>query len=85
MTYAESSEFAPESAWFKSSYSGNNGNSCVEVAWFKSSYSNGNGNNCVEVADLATRVGVRDSKQSNGPALTVTPAAWAAFVGYAKA
>ncbi|MFJ8230678.1 DUF397 domain-containing protein [Streptomyces sp. NPDC094448] len=85
MTYTKSLDLAPEGAWFKSSYSGGNGNNCLEVAWFKSSYSGNNGNSCVEVADLATRVGVRDSKQSNGPALTVTPAAWAAFVGYAKA
>jgi YHS domain-containing protein len=49
---------APESAWFKSSYSGGTGNDCVEVAvvfapeaaWFKSSYSGDTGNDCVEVA-----------------------------------
>lgn len=38
--------------WFKSSYSGSQGDSCVEVAlsWHKSSYSSGDGDNCVEVA-----------------------------------
>ncbi|MFJ4961672.1 DUF397 domain-containing protein [Streptomyces sp. NPDC088729] len=39
-------------AWFKSSYSGGDGDSCVEVAleWRKSSYSGGSGDSCVEVA-----------------------------------
>ncbi|WP_078872576.1 DUF397 domain-containing protein [Streptomyces peucetius] len=53
-----------------------------EGAWFKSSYSDGTGNNCVEVANLATQVGVRDSKVKDGPALRVRPAAWSAFVEF---
>ncbi|MFF4078778.1 DUF397 domain-containing protein [Streptomyces sp. NPDC001777] len=38
--------------WFKSSYSGGEGGTCIEVAydWRKSSYSSGEGGNCVEVA-----------------------------------
>ncbi|MFB8347804.1 DUF397 domain-containing protein [Streptomyces niveus] len=36
--------------WFKSSYSGSDGDNCLEVAWFKSTYSSGDGDNCVEVA-----------------------------------
>ncbi len=42
----------PELAWFKSSYSGSSGDSCVEVAldWHKSSYSGDSGDSCVEVA-----------------------------------
>ncbi|MEX2985485.1 DUF397 domain-containing protein [Streptomyces sp. C36] len=55
------------------------GHPCV---WIKSSYSNA-GQNCVEVAGLgshATRVGVRDSKQNNGPALAVPAAAWTSFI-----
>ncbi|WP_327157269.1 DUF397 domain-containing protein [Streptomyces tubercidicus] len=41
-----------ELAWFKSSYSGDAGDSCVEVAlsWYKSSYSGSDGDSCVEVA-----------------------------------
>ncbi|WP_412180705.1 DUF397 domain-containing protein [Streptomyces sp. ADMS] len=37
-------EGASSLAWFKSSYSSSEGDSCVEVAlaWFKSSYSDGN-------------------------------------------
>ena len=53
----------------------------IGVRWRKSSRSSGNGGNCVEVADnLRGVVGVRDSKDPAGPALTFTPAAWRAFV-----
>jgi hypothetical protein len=49
--------------------------------WRKSTRSNGNGGNCVEVADnLAGVIGVRDSKDPNGPALVFAPAAWHCFV-----
>ncbi|RZT81616.1 uncharacterized protein DUF397 [Micromonospora violae] len=49
--------------------------------WRKSSRSSGNGGACVEVADnLPGVVGVRDSKDPAGPALTFAPAAWRAFV-----
>ncbi|MEU8539694.1 DUF397 domain-containing protein [Streptomyces sp. NPDC048717] len=52
----------------------------ADLAWFKSSYSDGTGNNCVEIADARTAVGVRDSKQENGPVLLVSRARFAAFV-----
>ena len=46
--------------------------------WRKSTRSNQG--ECVEVADnLRGIVGVRDSKDPTGPALTFTPAAWRAF------
>lgn len=49
--------------------------------WRKSSRSNGSGGACVEVADNLTGVvGVRDSKDPSGPALTFTPTAWRHFV-----
>jgi hypothetical protein len=52
--------------------------------WRKSTRSN-NGGNCVEVADnLAEVVGVRDSKNPTGPALTFKPEAWASFVTAVK-
>ncbi|MEW1545901.1 DUF397 domain-containing protein [Streptomyces tsukubensis] len=73
------------SPWFKSSYSGDTGNSCVEAAWFKSSYSDATGNECVEVADFATHIGIRDSKVKDGPALHVPTAAWSSFVSFAAA
>jgi Domain of unknown function (DUF397) len=43
--------------------------------WRKSSFSTAN-SECVEVAHGAEAVGVRDSKNPAGPALTVAPAAW---------
>ncbi|PZG07157.1 DUF397 domain-containing protein [Micromonospora craterilacus] len=53
--------------------------------WRKSTRSSGNQGNCVEVADnLATVVGVRDSKDRQGPVLTFTPETWRAFVAFAK-
>ncbi|MFG3290144.1 DUF397 domain-containing protein [Streptomyces sp. NPDC048179] len=60
-----------ELAWFKSSYSGSEGDSCVEVAfsWQESA-----------AADV---VRVRDSKQERGSRLAVSPAAWSDFVSYA--
>jgi hypothetical protein len=64
--------------WRKSTYSGNNG-SCVEVAWTKSSFSTNNGE-CVEVAALPDQVATRDSKNSDGPILTVNRSAWAALL-----
>lgn len=68
--------------WFKSSYSGSEGGACIEVAydWHKSSYSGSEGGNCVEVSAHPTAVHIRDSKVTDGPVLTVPPAAWAAFV-----
>jgi hypothetical protein len=57
----------------------------MEPKWIKASRSNNQGN-CVEVARLGDdRIGVRDSKDPNGPVLTFTPAEWAAFLdGAAK-
>ncbi|RKR88948.1 uncharacterized protein DUF397 [Micromonospora pisi] len=52
--------------------------------WRKSSRSNDQGQ-CVEVADaLADVVGVRDSKDVTGPALTVERTGWLAFVAGVK-
>ncbi len=55
------------------------------ASWHKSSRSNGNGgNNCVEVAVVASAVGVRDSKNPDGPVLRFDPAAWQVFLSDAK-
>ncbi|KUF20227.1 DUF397 domain-containing protein [Streptomyces silvensis] len=50
--------------------------------WRKSSHSDDNNGNCLEVADgIPGIVPVRDSKAGpHGPVVTVTPAAWAAFL-----
>ncbi|WP_406137758.1 DUF397 domain-containing protein [Streptomyces sp. NBC_01089] len=57
----------------------------VRPDWFKSSYSGSEGDNCVEVAIRPDAVRVRDSKDIRRPALTLSPAAWAAFAAGAGA
>ncbi|SCG72803.1 protein of unknown function [Micromonospora humi] len=52
--------------------------------WRKSSRSGGNGN-CVEVAAFADAVGVRDTKDRRGPALSFDPANWTRFVAATRA
>ncbi|WP_405823681.1 DUF397 domain-containing protein [Streptomyces sp. NBC_00838] len=71
-----------EPNWFKSSYSGTEGDNCIEVAWSKSSHSGDGGNNCVEVAAQPHAVLVRDSKDPRMGRLTLTPASWAAFTAH---
>jgi len=56
-----------------------------QAAWRKSSRSNGNGgSNCVEVAVVDMTIGVRDSKNPDGPVLQFTPTDWESFVDGAK-
>ncbi|MER6533370.1 DUF397 domain-containing protein [Streptomyces sp900105755] len=55
----------------------------LELAWFKSSYSGAEGGQCVEIAFAVDGVHIRDSKTGSGLVLTVTPQAWAGFVGLA--
>ncbi|TXR96022.1 DUF397 domain-containing protein [Streptomyces sp. col6] len=73
--------------WFKSSYSGNTGEACIEVAYnrHKSGCSGNTGGACVEVATCPHSVHVRDSKLTDGPTFAVDPAAWTAFLGHATA
>ena len=53
----------------------------ADSRWMKSSLSFSNGN-CVEVASLAGGgIGVRDSKDADGPVLRFTPDDWHAFLG----
>jgi len=54
-------------AWFKSSYSSEQGGACLEVAA------------CTD----APAVHVRDSKVPTGPTLTLSPTTWASFTAYA--
>ncbi|RKR91314.1 uncharacterized protein DUF397 [Micromonospora pisi] len=57
----------------------------IGAKWRKSTRSGSGGGDCVEVADnLPGRVLVRDTKDRDGGTLTFEPAAWSAFVGYAK-
>jgi hypothetical protein len=59
--------------WRKSSYSGGNGGTCVEVAVLPGSK---------EGSDRV--VAVRDSKNPHGPALIFTRAEWHAFTAGAR-
>lgn len=70
--------------WFKSSYSSDEGGACLEVAydWQKSSYSGSEGGACVEIAAHPAAVHVRDSKNPEGPTLTLAPTTWTAFAAH---
>jgi hypothetical protein len=60
---------------------GHHGAPGADSRWMKSSLSFSNGN-CVEVSSLAGgSIGVRDSKDSEGPVLRFTPDEWHAFLG----
>lgn len=50
------------------------------LGWIKSSYSGADTPSCVEVAVTPETIHVRDSKNPNGPRLTLTPTTWAGFV-----
>ncbi|MGW0833609.1 DUF397 domain-containing protein [Streptomyces prunicolor] len=62
-------ELAREEAWFKSSYSSDQGASCVEIA---------------DLIPTHARVAIRDSKLPSGPALTLPPKAFTSFVAHMK-
>lgn len=52
--------------------------------WRKSSRSAATGSDCVELADLGRAVGIRDSKNPNGPILRVTRAGLAGLLEAAR-
>lgn len=52
----------------------------AHMSWRKSSYSNGGANACVEVGTGIDRVAVRDTTDRDGTALSVSAAAWTAFL-----
>jgi hypothetical protein len=76
---------SPSAHWRKGSRSSQNADQCVEVAsldtvsWRKSSRSGSSGDVCVEVANLDIAVGVRDSKNPEGPKLVFSCSEWSAF------
>ncbi|WP_242909663.1 DUF397 domain-containing protein [Actinomadura terrae] len=55
-----------------------------DVRWRKSSRSDEHGGSCVEVASVAPRIGVRDSKDPDGPKLIFNAADWHAFTRRVK-
>ncbi|QFG25526.1 DUF397 domain-containing protein [Actinomadura sp. WMMB 499] len=52
------------------------------VAWRKASRSGENGGNCVELAAVSGAIGVRDSKDPDGPVLLLTCAALREAIGH---
>ncbi|MFD3374780.1 MULTISPECIES: DUF397 domain-containing protein [unclassified Streptomyces] len=54
--------------------------STTELAWFKSSYSGDDSGDCVEIAASPAAIHVRDSKNTRGPQLNLSPTAWGDFV-----
>ncbi|MEU6800285.1 DUF397 domain-containing protein [Streptomyces neyagawaensis] len=54
--------------------------------WRKSSYSGDEGGQCVEIAELPSSptLLIRDSKNPAGPHLTLGPAAFVCFLGWAS-
>ncbi len=55
------------------------------ITWRKSTYSSGSSNNCVEVALAAPDVlAIRDSKNPDGPNLTIFVREWHEFIDRVK-
>ncbi|MFC6884585.1 MULTISPECIES: DUF397 domain-containing protein [Actinomadura] len=54
------------------------------MKWRKSSYSGNGGADCVEVGRISHNIGVRDSKDPDGPRLALSPDAWQALVEHLK-
>ncbi|MCI3273336.1 DUF397 domain-containing protein [Streptomyces cylindrosporus] len=54
------------------------------LTWRKSSYSSNEGGECLEVAPTLTTIHIRDSKATDGPVLTVTPATWNRFLALTR-
>ncbi|WP_371579003.1 DUF397 domain-containing protein [Streptomyces sp. NBC_01314] len=68
-SHPQALELAGEEAWFKSSYSSDQGASCIEIA---------------DLIPTRNLVAVRDSKAPGGPALLFPPDAFTAFVGHVR-
>jgi hypothetical protein len=73
-----------ETEFRKSSFSGGQNGSCVELAWRKSSFSGGANNSCVEVARGEALFGIRDSKNVTGPVLMLGESQGRAFLAAVK-
>ena len=52
----------------------------ASTRWRKSSFSEGAGTDCVEVAFAEDRAAVRDSKNADGPILTIPALTWRGFI-----
>lgn len=54
------------------------------LAWFKSSYSGGEGGECLEVAPSPHTIRIRDSKNPDGPVLSLSLTAWTEFLPHVR-
>ncbi|MFM9451659.1 DUF397 domain-containing protein [Streptomyces europaeiscabiei] len=86
----ESNAIPTGTRWRKSSYSSDQGGDCIECAplgpltWRKSSHSGDQGGECVEITETPCPIiAIRDSKNPTGPQLTLAPAAFGTFLGWA--
>ena len=52
----------------------------LKATWRKSTHSSNQGDDCVELADLGEVVGLRDSKDPDGPKLVVRRAEFSALL-----
>ncbi|WP_329571948.1 DUF397 domain-containing protein [Kitasatospora sp. NBC_01266] len=59
---------------------GQRGLAMADSTWRKSSHSQEHDSYCVEVGDLSHGIGVRDSKDRQGPHLSFPSKAWSAFL-----
>jgi hypothetical protein len=57
----------------------------TDGTWRTSTYTGNGGNTCVEVRPRPEGVDIRDTKDRPGGTLSVSPEAWAAFIGGIKA
>ncbi|MFE6485447.1 DUF397 domain-containing protein [Streptomyces sp. NPDC057757] len=55
----------------------------TQLTWRKSTYSSGSQGDCVEVATCPATIHIRDSKNTRGPQLALSPTAWTDFVEFA--
>jgi len=53
------------------------------IGWRKSRFSADQGN-CVEIASLSVSIAVRDSKDVNGPVLSISQGHWAQFLRHVR-
>jgi hypothetical protein len=51
-----------------------------QLTWVKSSYSSSASGDCLEIATRPHTIHVRDSKDKDGPRLSLSPTAWQGFV-----
>jgi hypothetical protein len=52
----------------------------ASIIWRKSSRSGPDGDQCVEVAESGPEIGIRDSKNPDGPALSVSRSTFRGFI-----